>query len=232
MKHRSISTFRKLRPNASRFQSDLPTERSCKKRSTVFNDPCEAERRIKNCPRRRGESSIERRRGRSALRVAPWTTRQSTSYGTLPSACAPGKVGCLRTVGKWHRKVANKQIAREEKTGNTQKKNHVSYAVRALLYPFRHGVWLITLPAGGVCLAHRPLSLKTCGQKVKTPLILHKISGVFFAPAQLGGKVCAARGRSSALVRAIARATLTRGAQQTVLPQFCTTKSENRDFSC
>ena len=87
-------------------------------------------------------------------------------------------------------------------------------------------------PAGGVCLAHRPLSLKTCGQKVKTPLILHKISGVFFAPAQLGGKVCAARGRSSALVRAIARATLTRGAQQTVLPQFCTTKSENRDFSC
>lgn len=54
----------------------------------------------------------------------------------------------------------------------------------------------------------------------------------FFAPAQLGGKVCTAWGRSSALVRAIARATLTRGAQQTVLPQFCTTKSENRDFSC
>ena len=54
----------------------------------------------------------------------------------------------------------------------------------------------------------------------------------FFAPAQLVGKTCAARGRSSALVRAIARATLTRGAQQTVLPQFCTTKSENRDFSC
>lgn len=131
-----------------------------------------------------------------------------------------------------HRKVANKQIARVEKTGNTQKKNHVSYAVHVLLCPFRHGVWLITLPAGGVCLAHRPLSLKTCGQKVKTPLILHKISGVFFAPAQLGGKVCAARGRSSALVRAIAQATLTRGAQQTVLPQFCTTKSENRDFSC
>ena len=45
---RSISTFRKLRPNASRFQSDLPTERSCKKRSTVFNDPCEAERRTRN----------------------------------------------------------------------------------------------------------------------------------------------------------------------------------------
>lgn len=144
----------------------------------------------------------------------------------------PKKVGCLRTVGKWHRKVANKQIARVEKTGNTQKKNHVSYAVHVLLCPFRHGVWLITLPAGGVCLAHRPLSLKTCGQKVKTPLILHKISGVFFAPAQLGGKVCAARGRSSALVRAIAQATLTRGAQQTILPQFCTTKSENRDFSC
>ena len=161
-----------------------------------------------------------------------WTTRQSISYGTLPSACAPEKVGCLRTVGKWHRKVANKQIAREEKAGNTQKKNHVSYAVRVLLCPFRHGVWLITLPAGGVCLAHRQLWLKTCGQKVKTPLILHKISGVFFAPAQLGGKVCAARGRSSALVRAIAQATLTRGAQQTVLPQFCTTKSENRDFSC
>lgn len=39
--------------------------------------------------------------------------------GTLPSACAPKKVGCLRTVGKWHRKVANKQIARVEKTGNT-----------------------------------------------------------------------------------------------------------------
>lgn len=186
----------------------------------------------KKQPRRRGESSIERRRGRSALRVAPWTTRQSASYGTLPSACAPEKVGCLRTVSKWHRKVANKQIARVEKTGNTQKKNHVSYAVHVLLCPFRHGVWLITLPAGGVCLAHRQLWLKTCGEKVKTPLISHKISGVFFAPAQLGGKVCPAWGRSSALVRAIARATLTRGVQQTILPQFCTTKSENRDFSC
>lgn len=87
-------------------------------------------------------------------------------------------------------------------------------------------------PRWGSVLAHRPLSLKTCGQKVKTPLILHKISGVFFAPAQLGVKACAAWGRSSALVRAIARATLTRRAQQTVLPQFCTTKSENRDFSC
>lgn len=148
------------------------------------------------------------------------------------AACAPEKVGCLRTVGKWHWKVANKQIARVEKTGNTHEKRYTSYAVRVLLCPFRHGVWLITLPAGGVCSAHRPLSLKTCGQKVKTPLILHKISGVFFAPTQLGGKACAAWGRSSALVRAIARATLTRGAQQTVLPQFCTTKSENRDFSC
>lgn len=64
----------------------------------------------------------------------------------------PKKVGCLRTVGKWHRKVANKQIARVEKTGNTQKKNHVSYAVHVLLCPFRHGVWLITLPAGGSVL--------------------------------------------------------------------------------
>ena len=87
-------------------------------------------------------------------------------------------------------------------------------------------------PRWGVCLAHRPLSLKTCGQKVKTPLILRKISGVFFAPAQLGGKVCVAWGRSSALVRDIARATLTRGVQHTVLSQFCATKSENRDFSC
>ena len=175
MNQRSISTFRRLRPNASRFQSDLPTERSCKKRSTVFNDPCEAERRIRNSP-----SDGEK---------------------------APSK-------------------------GEEAGVRYTSYAVRVLLCPFRHGVWLITLPAGGVCLAHRPLSLKTCGQKVKTPLILHKISGVFFAPAQLGGKACAARGRSSALVRAIARATLTRGVQQTILPQFCTTKSENRDFSC
>lgn len=54
----------------------------------------------------------------------------------------------------------------------------------------------------------------------------------FFATAQLGVKACAARGRSSALVRAIARAALARRAQQTVIPQFCTTKSENRDFSC
>ena len=131
-----------------------------------------------------------------------------------------------------HRKVANKQIARVEKTGNTHEKHYTSYAVRVLLCPFRHGVLPIPLPAGGVCLAHRPLSLKTCGQKVKTPLIFRKISGVFFAPAQLGGKACAARGRSSALVRAIAQAALTRRAQQTVLPQFCTTKSENRDFSC
>lgn len=107
----------------------------------------------KKQPRRRGESSIERRRGRSALRVAPWTTRQSASYGTLPSACAPEKVGCLRTVSKWHRKVANKQIALVEKTCNTHEKHYTSYVVRVLLCPFRHGVFANSPPRWGSVLS-------------------------------------------------------------------------------
>ena len=183
MKHRSISTFRKLRPNVSRFQSDLPTERSCKKRSTVFNDPCETERRTRNNTRRRGESSIQRRTSGSALRVAPWTTRQSTSYRTLPSACAPEKVGCLRTVGKWHRKVANKQIAREEKAGNTHQKHYTSYAVRVLLCPSRHGVFANSPPCWGSVLSTSATFAQNLWRKSQNSTDFAQNQWSFFCPS-------------------------------------------------
>ena len=232
MNHRSISTFRKLRPNASRFQSDLPTERSCKKRSTVFNDPCEAERRIRNSTRRRGESSIDKENWQECATRRPMDDETKRLLQNT-AICLRSRKGRLSANRRHVASEGGKQTNRSRRKGG-------QHTLKAL-YLLRRSCVAMPLstrcladhpPAGGVCLAHRPLSLKTCGQKVKTPLILHKISGVFFAPAQLGGKVCAARGRSSALVRAIARATLTRGAQQTVLPQFCRTKSENRDFSC
>ena len=147
---------------------------------------------------------------------------------------------CLRS-RKGRLSANRQQVASEggEQTNRSRRKD-VQHTLKALHFLRRSRV---AMPLSTRCFANSPpcrgsvLSTsatfaQNLWRKSQNSTDFAQNQWSFFAPAQLGGKVCAARGRSSALVRAIAQATLTRGAQQTVLPQFCTTKSENRDFSC
>ena len=137
-----------------------------KKRSTVFNDPCEAERRIRNSPGD-GRKLHPKENKRECATRRPMDDETKRLLRNT-AVCLRSRKGRLSANRRQVASEGGKQTNRSRRKGGQHTLKALHFLRRSCVaMPLSTRCLADHPPAGGVCLAHRPLSLKTCGQKSK-----------------------------------------------------------------